>query len=163
MRSKTRSCSLRGEPSRDDVVASDGHEHTFLPHSIGEPVELSSKFIRYSTFRTGKEQLVSQSCDSVDHMTLGLGHAPSGEQWEPGVLAGTARQDQLLWPGLPQYVPSHLPPLHQCTDSPGLPGKELLGVSALTGKAAWQYHTSRCRAGCQRYAELAGMCVTTCV
>lgn len=27
--------------------------------SIGEPVELSSKFIRYSTFRTGKEQLVS--------------------------------------------------------------------------------------------------------
>ena len=27
--------------------------------SLGEPVELSSRFIRYSTFRTGKEQLVS--------------------------------------------------------------------------------------------------------
>ena len=27
--------------------------------SQGEPVELSSKFIRYSTFKTGKEQLVS--------------------------------------------------------------------------------------------------------
>ena len=26
--------------------------------SVGEPVELSSKFIRYSTFKTGKEQLV---------------------------------------------------------------------------------------------------------
>ena len=27
--------------------------------SLGEPVELNSKFIRYSTFKTGKEQLVS--------------------------------------------------------------------------------------------------------
>lgn len=29
-------------------------------HSLGEPVELSSKFIRYSTFKSGKEQLVSK-------------------------------------------------------------------------------------------------------
>ena len=28
-------------------------------HSVGEPVELSSRFIRYSTLKTGKEQLVS--------------------------------------------------------------------------------------------------------
>ena len=29
--------------------------------SAGVPVELDSQFIRYSTFRTGKEQLVSES------------------------------------------------------------------------------------------------------
>jgi len=31
---------------------------SLIHFSLGEPVELSSKFIRYSTFRTGKEQLV---------------------------------------------------------------------------------------------------------
>ena len=34
-------------------------DYFYLICSVGEPVELSSRFIRYSTFKTGKEQLVS--------------------------------------------------------------------------------------------------------
>ena len=32
----------------------------YIPYSQGQPAELSSKFIRYSTFKMGKEQLVSR-------------------------------------------------------------------------------------------------------
>ncbi|XP_019853320.1 PREDICTED: ras-specific guanine nucleotide-releasing factor 1-like [Amphimedon queenslandica] len=38
--------------------------------SQGEPVELNSKFMRYSTFRSGKEQLVS--CGNLDSLLLRL-------------------------------------------------------------------------------------------
>lgn len=48
--------------------------------SQGEPVELNSKFIRYSTFRSGKEQLVNNLIYMYMHLSFSLSLSP-GQLW----------------------------------------------------------------------------------
>jgi len=58
-RNKTKSSSLRGKGITRGRVKQGRTGLCVCCDSIGLPVELSSRFIRYSTLKTGKEQLVS--------------------------------------------------------------------------------------------------------
>lgn len=118
--------------------------------SVGEPVELSSKFIRYSTFKTGKEQLVRCPHPTpLYHMTMiATPPIPTGELWQSWEPPSTFSQSQSLWSGLPQHVPDDVSPLHHGSPRSGFPHRELPRLPQKPREEEeWECHPSGC---CQR-------------